>query len=81
MTEDELWGNNWLLCYEANFKNWLPSVGGVDHVSRNSYFSILKQNNVSFYDPNAVNLEHPQWKSRFSIPELLGYTSSETEDI
>jgi len=81
MTEDELWGNNWLLCYEANLKGWLPSVGGVDHVNRNSYFSILKQKNVSFYDTRAVNLDHPQWQSRFSITELLGYTSSEIEDM
>lgn len=81
MTEDELWGDNWLLCYEANLKGWLPSVGEVDHVLNDPSFSILKQKNVSFYDPRAVNLDNPQWQSRFSITDLLGYTSSETEDI
>jgi hypothetical protein len=28
MTPDALYDEHWLLSYEANIKNWLPSVGG-----------------------------------------------------
>lgn len=81
MTEEELWGNNWLLCYEANVKNWLPSVGNVDHVNNDPAFLFLKENNVVFYDLNAINIAHSQWESRFSISDLVGYTSSDEENM
>jgi hypothetical protein len=50
MDTEELYGEHWLLSYEANIKNWLSSNGSVDHVSDDPSFKVLKQNNVSFYD-------------------------------
>jgi hypothetical protein len=49
MTQDELYGEEWLLAYEANIQNWLPSVGGGDHVQSDNAFALLKRNGVSFY--------------------------------
>jgi hypothetical protein len=52
MTPEALYDEYWLLAYEANIKNWLPSVGGVDHVSADVNFGFLKANGVHFYDTN-----------------------------
>jgi len=51
MTTGDLYGEQWLLAYEANVKHWLPSVRG-DHVNRDSCFSFLKAHGVYFYDGN-----------------------------
>ncbi|MBU1182649.1 MAG: RNA-directed DNA polymerase [Proteobacteria bacterium] len=50
MTTENLYGDHWLLSYEANVKGWLPSVGPDDHVMADPCFKYLKDNNVSFYD-------------------------------
>jgi hypothetical protein len=51
MTAQDLREEEWLLSYEANVRNWLPSVGGVDHVAVDRDFGFLKQRNVRFYVP------------------------------
>jgi len=51
MTTPELYGEQWLLAYEANRKGWLPSVGGTDHVNPELNFAFLKQAGVEFYTP------------------------------
>ncbi len=57
MDEANLYEPYWLLTYEANVKNWLPSKSG-DHVSNDPNFNFLKTNGVEFYDmsklPSAV---------------------------
>ena len=50
MTQDELYGEHWLLAYEANVKNWLPSVGTGDHVASGDRFALLKRNRIHFYN-------------------------------
>ena len=56
MTGDDLFGKQWLLSYEANFKNWLPSHGNAaDHVTLDSDFGFLKRHGVYFYDVNRFN--------------------------
>jgi hypothetical protein len=50
MTGEALYDEHWLLAYEANFKNWLPGVGGIDHVAADVNFAFLKQCGVYFYD-------------------------------
>ena len=50
MTSEELYGEHWLLSYEANVKGWLPSVHVTDHVSSDACFSVIKSNGVYFYD-------------------------------
>jgi hypothetical protein len=54
LTTDELYGEQWLLSYEANKKGWLPSKNGGDHVTADPNFAFLKSNNVAFYDLNKV---------------------------
>jgi len=51
MTADALYDECWLLAYEANYKGWLPNVGGVDHVAADPNFGFLKTHDVYFYDP------------------------------
>jgi hypothetical protein len=50
MTTEDLYGDHWLLAYEANIKGWLPSATSTDNVDSDQCFSFLKQNGVSFYD-------------------------------
>lgn len=63
MIDQELYGNQWLLAYEANVKNWLPSVGSVDHVTNDPAFGFLKSNNIEFYDPRRLNVYRPASRS------------------
>lgn len=51
MTGDELFREQWLLSYEGNVKGWLPSQGGLDHVSADPFFGELKKRGVQFYSP------------------------------
>ena len=50
MTRRSLYEEQWLLCYEANVKGWLPSRGRTDHVGTDPNFGFLKRAGVSFYD-------------------------------
>jgi len=54
MTQDALYGEHWILAYEANVKGWLPSVDPGDHVAADANFAFLKTAGVSFYDVNAA---------------------------
>lgn len=45
---DELYGSQWLLAYEANYKGWLKFT--TDNVSNDPNFAFLKSNGVFFYD-------------------------------
>ncbi|GEM_PF-4931988 len=63
MTDQELYGNQWLLAYEANIKNWLPSATGIDYVANDPAFGFLKSNNVEFYDPKRLSLYRPASRS------------------
>ncbi|MEO1299806.1 MAG: RNA-directed DNA polymerase [Cyanobacteria bacterium J06636_16] len=48
LTEDELYGDQWLFSYEANRQGYL--LAAYDHVARDSWFSQLKQGKVTFYE-------------------------------
>lgn len=63
MNTDELYGAQWLLAYEANIKNWLPSLTRRDHVNRDPCFSFLKSNGVYFYDDTVSG------RTRFTPPQ------------
>lgn len=54
MKEAELFGDHWLVAYEANVKGWLPNPGGKDFVGANRYFGPMKAAGVSFYNANAT---------------------------
>ncbi len=69
MTPEELWGEQWLLCYEANVKRWLPSKGGKDHVRADACFGYLKTNKVTFYNVRASALKVRRWTPRVPLIE------------
>ena len=50
LNQNELYGGQWLLAYEANVKGWLPPPPGSDYVSSDECFSYLKANKIEFYD-------------------------------
>jgi hypothetical protein len=60
MTSAELRRANWLLAYEAHVKGWLPSAGGVDHIQPDAFFTLLRQNGVTFYDTGKLTIATPQ---------------------
>lgn len=86
LTEDSLFEEKWLLTYESIVKNWLvpPSSNPVD---KNSYFKILKNNKVVFYDGskqlNPIKFKKPKGKvykkKRPSAAEFFGYTTNNIE--
>ena len=47
MSNDELYGPQWLLSYEARMMNWLPSI---HPLGSDEAFGYLKQQKVTFYD-------------------------------
>ena len=51
MNRDQLYGENWLVAYEANVQGWLSF--GNDHVASTDGFSFLKDNDVNFYNTDA----------------------------
>ena len=56
MTLDDLYGEQWLLSYEARLKGWLPSATGRDHVGADPVFGWLKSAGVEFYNSGRVPL-------------------------
>jgi hypothetical protein len=51
MNAGSLYGSQWLLAYEADIRDWLPS-GTQRYVDADPNYSRLKSNGVSFYDPS-----------------------------
>lgn len=75
MDKDELYGDQWLLSYEANVKNWLPSNNTSDHVNMDTCFSFLKKSGVHFYDDHWIENNQPKKKSTFPkapVPKVRG---------
>lgn len=56
MNNAGLTSSNWLLSYEANLKNWLPSAAP-NYIDTHPYFGALKKHGVSFYDVKK-NVKH-----------------------
>lgn len=52
MVEEQLYGSNWILAYEALKKGWLPSKNGINYLENDEFFKILSSSNVSFFDEN-----------------------------
>jgi hypothetical protein len=78
MTADALYDKYWLLSYEANIKNWLPTAGGGDHVGTDVNFAFLKQNGVYFYDESlaAVPAVAPVPLPTLPTVSLIGFARS-----
>jgi hypothetical protein len=50
LTTDHLYGEQWLLSYEASVKGWLTGQSGVDHIAGDPNFNWLRSIGVEFYD-------------------------------
>ncbi len=61
-----LTGEQWLLSYEANRQAYLIPTGGADYLTKDSWFSQLKANGVTFYDHSAPLLIPPSEPSGHS---------------
>ncbi|NQT79180.1 MAG: RNA-directed DNA polymerase [Candidatus Aminicenantes bacterium] len=73
MKTEELYGPNWLLAYEADAKNWLPSASRRNHVDSDMCFAFLKKNGVQFYYKRASSMQVTRWKRRLTTSQLIGY--------
>jgi hypothetical protein len=58
MNNDALYGEQWLLSYEANVENWIPSEDK-DHVDSDNIFNFLKINGVRFYSSSMATKKMP----------------------
>lgn len=53
LNSDDLYSDHWLTAYEANLKGWiLPNLGKERYIDNDPFFSLLKQEYVSFYNPD-----------------------------
>ena len=59
LTTENLYGEQWLLCYEASIKGWLKSPGGTDHVGADANFQWLREIGVEFYDVDKASSVGP----------------------
>jgi hypothetical protein len=71
MSIDELYGDQWLLAYEANIKGWLPSLDKKNHVNQDKCFAFLKKAGVYFYDDTLSG--RMKYKPQQPAPEGEGY--------
>jgi hypothetical protein len=69
MKAEHLYSEHWLLAYEALEQNWLASEDGTDYIANDSFFSILKQHGVRFYDPSSTDL-----------PSIFGYNDGDDSE-
>lgn len=53
MNKEGLYGEQWLLSYEANIKKWIPTLDR-DYVNQDSRFNYLKKNGIQFYDASVA---------------------------
>jgi len=51
---DELFGRQWLLCYEGVRRGWIKAPSGVNSLAATPQFAFLNGNGVSFFDLNAA---------------------------
>jgi hypothetical protein len=80
MKAQELTSENWLLSYEANFKGWLPSLGGADFVATSADFGPLKAAGVYFYDETASGPGVPLNVAPYSAPSEAGEEEEQEEE-
>ncbi|WOF17254.1 RNA-directed DNA polymerase [Methanoplanus sp. FWC-SCC4] len=50
MKKDELYSDHWLIAYEAYVNDWLNPEDNGQYIKDDSFFKILYENNVRFYD-------------------------------
>ncbi|MBX3322006.1 MAG: RNA-directed DNA polymerase [Phycisphaeraceae bacterium] len=51
MATSELYGEQWLVSYEARLKGWRATKGGGDHIAADPNWAWMRANGVTFYQP------------------------------
>lgn len=78
MTPDELYGEQWLLSYEARIKRWRNSNGTPNHIQADphGHFEWMRNHDVSFYERVAVSAQPPPVAqvSVLMAQEALGFS-------
>lgn len=62
MNAEELYGEHWLLAYEATVKGWLTP--DTNYIDGDSFFTLLRKNRISFYDADRQIREYSHYQSR-----------------
>lgn len=52
MIKEELYGEYWILAYEALKRGWLPSKNSDDYIKQDEFFKILDDKNIYFFNTN-----------------------------
>lgn len=75
MTAAQLYGEHWLLSYEARVRNWLGTVGGSDHVAADPAFNFLNTARFRFYQRVRIptlrtTTRIPNWRPAYGTTDL-----------
>jgi len=54
MKSDELYGSHWIVSYEAFQRGWMKNRNGSDYISKDPFFSKLREKGCSFIDDSIV---------------------------
>ena len=76
ITSAQLYGEHWLLSYEARVRGWMPTVGGGDHVAADPAFNFLNSSGVRFYQTVRTPNRHttatiPNWRPTYGTTDLM----------
>ena len=66
---DELFGPQWLLCYEGNYQNWLKTPSGLATLASNPQFDFLNRSGVYFFD---IKAQQPTPRRTIGNPRVSG---------
>jgi hypothetical protein len=66
-----LFGEQWLLSYEAAVKGWLRAPNGVDHIAQVDAFAWLRDMDVEFYNVQNITTPTSQTTGSGAVPSSL----------
>jgi hypothetical protein len=71
LTKEDLFGEQWLLSYEAAVKGWLRAPNGVDHIAQVDAFAWLRDMDVEFYNVQNITTPTSQTTGSGAVPSSL----------
>jgi hypothetical protein len=80
LSQVQLFGQHWLLAYEANVRDWLWRDDKIDYVGEHPFFNLLKRNAVTFFDTSAQDDISDIPRARSLDDELERYDDHGDED-
>jgi hypothetical protein len=78
ITPAQLYGEHWLLSYEARVRGWMPTVGSGNHVAADPAFNFLNSSGVRFYQTVRTPNRHttatiPNWRPTYGTTDLIEF--------